>query len=254
MSSNAVYPHMDLHICGLLLSGDLDLRDMDDDSNRPFKDCMYTMYLPLASQTQFVEAGVKEARNVSPTDRSEMLRSAYAVARSARVHSIDDIRTMKSTERIESLLHSALIHSNEHETLKEANPDYNERVEAIARDMRQEHFKQKRVEKMKQDALAKVHRNKKENSLQKKIGVDRTHTMEGLFPYGKLNKRLHHDSLKIELLYRGLSEVEVNGFTIKQMKNKLKELELERTEGDAIENGAANKAFKPLSTAQFLAN
>jgi hypothetical protein len=38
------------------------------------------------------------------------------------------------------------------------------------------------------------------------------------------------------------------------MKNKLKELELERTEGDAIENGAANKAFKPLSTAQFLAN
>ena len=75
-----------------------------DDEHRAYRNYLYKMYLPLASQTQFVEAGVKEARNVSPTDRSEPLRSAYAVARSARVHSIDSLRVLKSTQRIEELI------------------------------------------------------------------------------------------------------------------------------------------------------
>jgi hypothetical protein len=107
------------------------------------------------------------------------------------------------------------------------------------------------VEKLKQDALAKVHKNKKENALQKKVGVDRTHTMEGLFPYGKLVRRLHHEALKVELVFRGCSEEQVNDLTITQRKNKLKELELHRTKDDAIEKEAANRAFKPLSGALF---
>jgi hypothetical protein len=51
-----------------------------------YKSWMYSTYLPLASQTQFVEAGVKEAKIVSQLDRSEQLRSVYAINRSARVH------------------------------------------------------------------------------------------------------------------------------------------------------------------------
>jgi hypothetical protein len=249
------YPHMVLHIAQLLLDEDaFDLRDMDDDNYKCYKDCMYNMYLPLASQTQFVEAGVKEAKNVSPTDRSEMLRSAYAVARSARVHSIGDLRILKSTERIEALLHSALLHNEEHTALKAANEDYDERVEAIARDMRQEHFKQERVDKLKQDALAKVHKNKKENALQKKVGVDRTHAMEGLFPYGKLVKELHLDALKVELLHRGCTEEDIDKMKITARKAMLKEMECERLNdhlASEAEKEAATKAFKPLSGALF---
>jgi hypothetical protein len=215
------------------------------------------MYLPLASHTQFVEAGVKEAKNVSITDRSEMLRSAYAVSRSARVHAIEDLRCLKSTERIEALLTSALKHHEDHETLKANSPDYLETIESIAKGMREEHFKQARVEKTTNAMLSKVNRNKKENALQQKTGVDRTHTVEGLFPYGKLVKKLHFDALNTELLYRGCTEEEINDLTITQRKNKLKEIECERLNdhlASVAERQAATKAFRPLSGALFPAS
>ena len=80
-------------------------------------------------------------------------------------------------------------------------------------------------------------------------GVDRTHVMDGLFPYGKLVKKLHLDASKVELVFRLCTEEEVNPWTIRQCKNKLKELEIKRVadnSGDATEKEAANKAFKPL--------
>jgi hypothetical protein len=131
---------------------------------------------------------------------------------------------------------------------------YKDRVDVIGNDMRQAHYKLERVEKQVQDTMDKINKNKKDNALQKKVGVDRTYTMEGLFPFGKLVARLHMDALKVELLFRACSEEEVNGMTITQRKNKLKELELIRTADDAIEKEAAYKSFKPLSTAIFAAN
>jgi hypothetical protein len=102
--------------------------------------------------------------------------------------------------------------------------------------------------------MDKINKNKKDNALQKKVGVDRTHTMECLFPYEKLVIRLHMDALKVELLFRGCSEEEDNAMKKKERKNKLKELELIRVGDDAIEKEAATKAFKPLSTTVFAAN
>ncbi len=42
---------------------------------------MFEQYLPLASNTQFVESGVKEAKIVATTGRHEELRSIYAIIR-----------------------------------------------------------------------------------------------------------------------------------------------------------------------------
>jgi DNA-binding phage protein len=185
-----------------------------------------------------------------------MLRSAYAVSRSARVHTIEDLRCLKSTERIEALLNSALQHHKDHEALKANSVDYLERIESISKVMREEHFKQERLEKTTHTVLSKVNKNKKENALQQKTGVDRTHAVEGLFPYGKLVKRLHFDALKTELLFRGCSEQEVNDLTITQRKKKLKELECKRLKdwdhvASAAAKEAATRAFKPLSGALF---
>jgi hypothetical protein len=257
LNGDQAYPAMAIYAAELLLQFDqLDLRDMDSVEYRGVKEFLYYMYLPLASHTQFVEAGVKEAKNVSITDRSEMLRSAYAVSRSARVHAIEDLRCLKSTERIEALLKSALKHHGDHETLKTNDANYLERIESIAKGMREEHFKQERVEKAATAVLSKVNKNKKENALQQKTGVDRTHAVEGLFPYGKLVKKLHFDALKQELLFRGCSEQEVNDLTITQRKNKLKELEIERLKdwdhvAAAAAKEAATRAFRPLSGALF---
>jgi hypothetical protein len=256
VSVDNVYQPMVNIVANQLYNGSLDLRDMDnaDSDFKQIKEFMYSKYLPLASQTQFVEAGVKEARNVSPTDRSEMLRSAYAVSRSARVHSIGDLRYIKSTQRIEELLHSAIIHSDEHEAFKANDPTYKQTITSIAKDMREEHFKEERVRKIQEQAAAKLYKNKKENIIQKKSGVDRTHAMDGLFPYGKLVKKLHFDALKEELLFRGCSEQEVNDWTITQHKTKLKELETKRVDNDEVQEvskAAALKAFKPLSGVHF---
>ena len=66
---------------------------------------MQSTYLPLASQTQFVESLVKDAAHVSQTDRSEQHRSCYATIRSATPLT----RTEKNANanRIKDLIQSA---------------------------------------------------------------------------------------------------------------------------------------------------
>ena len=255
VKADAVYNPWASHGAHLLLYDGTDLRDMDNPVGKAIKDNLYAMYLPLASQTQFVEAGVKEAKNVSISDRSEPLRSAYAIARSARVHSVGVLRSLKSTKRAEALLMSAIQHNNDHEVLQ-TNPDYKARVAEISRAMKEEHFKHERVEKLQTNALGKLNKNKKDNAMQQNnSGVDRTAAMHGLFPYGKLVMRLHMDALKTELLYRGCSDQEIKGWTITDRKKKIKELEIARVDNDEdMAKAAALKAFKPLSGAEFPAN
>lgn len=72
------YEPLALHVARLIIEDDEDMRDMKQ-APSIYKSWMYSTYLPLASQTQFVEAGVKEAKIVSQSDRSEQLRSAYAI-------------------------------------------------------------------------------------------------------------------------------------------------------------------------------
>lgn len=213
----------------------------------PFKHFLYSAYLPLPSNTQFVEAGVKEAKIVSCTDRSEPLRSAYAVNRSATIHN-DKLSTLSTAERIQWLLETTKQHVDRQQLLREALPNYEDRYKTVTAIMRKDHYKNDRVQMLKDNASDKLHKNKKDNALQQKSGVDRTHSTEGLFPYGKLVKRLHFDALKVELLFRGCSEEELKDLTITQRKNKLRELEIARMDNNAT---VASKAFKPLSEALF---
>jgi hypothetical protein len=65
VAADATYNPWALHCSHLLLYHGVDLRDMENATYDQIKNNLYKMYLPLASQMQFVEAGVKEARNVS---------------------------------------------------------------------------------------------------------------------------------------------------------------------------------------------
>jgi hypothetical protein len=258
---NDEYDAMALVAAKLLLDNeDFDLRDKEDYD--PIKSFMLSSYLPLASHTQFVEAGVKEAKIVSQSDRSEQLRSAYAISRSARIHSIGVVRDLSSTERIHRLIKSSRQHVDTRQELQDENEDYIENIAAIVTTMRKEHFRQERVDQLKTAALNRGNINKKDNAIQKKRGVDNTLAMEGLIPYGKLTKRNgNNEDLVCELLFRGCSEEEVLPMGINARKTKLKELELERvaTAGDddattKKNKATAQKAFKPLSTAPFNLN
>jgi hypothetical protein len=255
INNNAVpeqYEAFALRAADLLLGGS-EFRDklLPD----PIKHFMYSAYLPLASHTQFVEAGVKEAKIISCTDRSEPLRSAYAVNRSANVHN-EKLRTLTVSERVQWLLQATKTHVERQEALGGQLHDYTSSVDAITGLMRKEHFKEERVKQLQDDTLNKLNKNKMVNATQQRNGVDRTHAIQGLFPYGKLVKKLHFDALKTELLFRGCSEDEVNDMDITRRKNKLKELECDRfKDWDNVASAAAKematRAFRPLSGAQF---
>jgi hypothetical protein len=251
IDDNTPYGPLVLGAANLLIGG-FDLRDKE--SPDPLKYQLYTNYLPLASHTQFVEAGVKEAKLVSCTDRSAALRSAYAVNRSARVHN-DMLSKLTAPQRVEWLLRTTNNHVTQHDSIwADDEADYTNNVEEIAKLLRSQHYQQERLQKVTDDALDKLHNIKRDNVLQQKTGVDRTHTMEGLIPYGKLVKALYFDAIKVELLFRGCTEDEVNALKIKERKDKLKLLEIDRinsNSNNAKEKEAANKAFKPLSDALF---
>ena len=56
--------------------------DYEDRDHGELRCYMQNTCLSLPSQTQFVERGVKDAKEVSSTDRSEQLRTCMAIIRS----------------------------------------------------------------------------------------------------------------------------------------------------------------------------
>lgn len=68
-----------------LLAG-TDFRDVKAVAPHPLQQLCWSACPPLASQTQFVERGVKLANIVAATDHREESRAAWAIVRSANVH------------------------------------------------------------------------------------------------------------------------------------------------------------------------
>ena len=94
----------------LLLDG-TDFRVLDEDSDDLVWE-MHRSFLPLASQTQFVERGVKDAQNVAVTGRQEEQRSNYCIVRSFHVLGIEaeadsDTNKVATPEKIKILMASA---------------------------------------------------------------------------------------------------------------------------------------------------
>ena len=118
----------------------------------------------------------------------------------------------------------------------------------VRKNVHQDHFKGKRVGKLKETVHSRKETNKKLNAIQKQTGVDHTATTMGLIPYSSVNKNKGHEQpLKEELLFRGVSFDEKTQF--KQLKKLLMDHENERL-NDAGETSA--KAFKRLSNTIFV--
>jgi hypothetical protein len=252
VDADAVYDALAFFTARLVWNGEVDLRDMSKPNF--YKSWMYSTYLPLASQTQFVEAGVKEAKIVSQSDRSEQLRSVYAINRSARVHPAPGetaLREQGAPERVCNLLKTAKKHVEVHNDIRDRDVvDYSSKLADIARVIRQDHFKKERIEGLLATANNKQSVNKKENCAQQKTGVDRTLDQLGFVAYGKLTKNPHLPSIRLELIHRGCPEEQTNTWKITECKHKLKEHELRRLRNTPIQVHA-NKGFQPQSAAQF---
>jgi hypothetical protein len=251
---NEVYEPMALHVANMMLHEGTNIRDMTSPSI--YHNWMYSTYLPLASHTQFVEAGVKEAKIVSTTDRSEPLRSAYAINRSARVHSASDkpLRELTANERVTALIQSAKDHIQVHDSLQKNVPDYKDRLADIQKAIQQDHYKHERVEKLKEVAMTKSGKNKMPNAIQQKSGTTKTLDTMGFVAYGRVKKAAHHGALIQELVHRGVCTVEeANATNFTELKRLLKDNEIARLK-ETEDKEVANRGFQPLSEALFPAS
>ena len=238
--------------------GIVNLRDIKcDDDQAEMRWKMQTTCLPLASMLQFVESGVKEAKHVSATDRSEAIRSCLAILRSAT-----PLGRSKSTEpelsfavnKILGIMQSAIDRSDPHVQWKanQTDREYDARLAQVHYSMKQGHFKNDRVGSKKSDIDDRGATFKRPNANQKPKQQTLTAAVTGLIPYGKLTKARNMLDLEEELLFRNVPIEEIPQ-SITDRKAMLKNLEIERltAEGVREEDAAKLKTFKKLSDAPF---
>jgi len=218
---------------------------------------MHSAFLPVASMLQFVESGVKEAKCVSATDRSETIRSCLAVIRSAtplgKSKSIDQecsFLVNKVLAILESAIHRATPHCQWR--ADQVDRSYEARLAQVFYSMKQGHFRDERIDtkKSKVNELGSKHKKPNVNQGLKKQTL--TPAVTGLIPYGKLKKARNMLDLEEELLFRHVPIEEIPAlFT--HRKDMLQNLEIERLteEGCREEDAAALKTFKKQSEAEF---
>ena len=162
------------------------------------RDHFCSSYLPLASNSQFVEAGVKEARIVSTTGRNEELRSVYAICRSCLFGKLKP--SMNTPARVHQIL-TAIIHQNLNHQNEVAKLERTARRKVVTSALLENHFRKERLEKKHKNISKKGSEDKKDNVTQRLEGVEDTAFINGMTQYGKLRMKEHMDDLNDELTF-----------------------------------------------------
>lgn len=255
----AEYPPEVQQAALLLLEGnDLrwkDLSVIDSDEEKRIWLHMFKKYLPLPSHTQFVEFGVKEALNVSTTNRSEEVRSACSIVRSAHVTDAGNSKTGSSNvEMIVNRINAAINTTNKHSEWRRTEDNYDEQMKNIIRLLKHGHFKSERINKRKIEIDATANVNKRQNRGQQPKEQQLTAAVTGHVLFSLLVQRLHMDDLKLELMHRNVPENDIPE-SVTNRKNLLKDLEVERLKSAGMKEEQATKIgrkqFEVLSEAEF---
>ena len=239
----------------------IDLRsfDYEDQDNGELRCYMHTTYLALPSQTQFVERGVKDAKEVSSTDRSEQLQTCMAIVRlpSPLGKIKEDPGLSYNANKVVALVKSAEQRARPHTVWKREQVDkqYDQQFNAVMYSLSQGHFKQERIDFKKDNVDDKGSKCKKPNAVQQAGAVQQLMpAVTGLIPFGKLVKKRNLNDLKIELLYRNVPENQIPK-SITERKNMLQDQECKRLIGEGVEQVVAmaqsKKHFKKQSAAPF---
>jgi hypothetical protein len=213
----------------------------NDSAAAKLRDHFCNCYLPLASNSQFVEAGVKEARIASTTGRNEELRSVYAICRSFLFGKLES--TTNTPARIQQILTVVINQNSIHEN-EITKPARIERRKVVTDALLENHFRKERLEKKQNKISVKGSDDKADNVIQKLEGVDDTAFIDGKTQYGKLRMSEHTGDLDIELSFRHLEE-----FLLVGWKDKIKALKKHEEQRDPTGD---KRFFYTQSVAPFL--
>ena len=164
---------------------------------------MHSTYLPLASHTQFVETAVKEAKNVSATDRSEQIRTCLAVIRSSA--SLGKEREDSNKKKMLAIIQSARDRTEPHNAQRETQVDrkcdqrFNTLLHAITK---QGHFKNKRIDVKKLKVDDQGSKCKKQNMSQQTKQQHMTSAVTGLMLCTKATIKRNVEDAFTEIRFR----------------------------------------------------
>ena len=253
------YSHEAVAASHRIIAGTIDLRGTNAENQEDIQLYFWRRYLPLASHTQSVEAGVKEANLVSTTNRSDWLRSSFAIIRSHMILSVAEqaggIRRMLPKDRVRHHWKAAEDHAMEHVDLS-STATYKQDLGNIKKLLRVEHYVHKRIQDKANTVQQKGAVNRKLNVLQQRTGVDKTLMSDGLLPYSVTRKGVNEQDILIELFFRGVSvENTTKARGIRALQATLREHETDRVTAldpyDKLAIQKADKGFRILSQAPF---
>ena len=206
-----------------------------------FRNTVKTEWLPLASNTQFVESGVKEAKLCSSTGKQEQMRSVMAIGRSYLFNGPSKLR---GKDKVKSILLAAIrIDQRMKNVQKECPVVYKERREELRGLLidRDRHFRGLRVATKIEDFKTKAIIDKRPNAKQTKRGIDEQPFLSGKVAYSLVARTIHIVLVRQELKHRDVSfDDKKDG--IRKLIQLLKEHE---------NNVEDDKHFSPRSSVDF---
>lgn len=224
------------------------------------RDLVEQRYLPIPTNTQMTERGVKEGALCATSSRGEISRSIYAVARSGVCEKAgnlaegekserdkeikrDDRRrgTLKSEANIEMTMNQYAIIKQ----FRENNPEEYKAVERRARTYlatRDSHFSSNRINEKVEAFQKNMSHERALNRFERLTGYGRTEVSQGKVRLTTLVKAKHERAVELELMARGVD------FDPKELWTKKKE-RLKEHEN----NQEDDRYFIPLTSAEAFA-
>ena len=218
---------------------------------------MHSAHLPLPHQTQFVESAVKEAKNVSATDRSEQMRSCLAIVRSCTPLTMSG--KMANQQKILSIVKSASDRTRPHKEWIRAQHERkcDQRFNTLLCSLSQQgHFRNERVDNKMLSVDVQGSQFKKQNKNQQAKQQHMTSAVTGMIPCTKVTKKRNMEDIFMEIQFR-LWQLNYQTPTPKTMplrKDLLKRLEtirLVEEESMPVANANEHTVFVIQSEAQF---
>jgi len=257
--TNGEYTPQAILAAELVLQG-VDMRSFDYVGNvGELRWHMHSTYLPLPHQTQFVESAVKEAKNVSATDRSEQMRTCLAIIRSPTPLTTKKIQDANKN-KVLSIIQSAKDRTEPHQQWIDSQAEdnkYDQRFNTLVHALsKQGHFKNERIDTKKLKVDEQGTKFKKQNKKQKEKQQHVTSAVSGLLPYTKVTKKRNMDDIVTEILHRQW-QLNYHGpipNTMPLRKDLLRRLETIRLieeDAMAVDAAASHTSFIIQSDAEF---
>ena len=231
--------------------------DDEDDATINVRRFVFVEHLSTPSHAQFVELGVKEAKQASLTDRSEEMRSCHGVVRSAHVADAGNSRSgPTSQEMIFNRTNAATAAANDHVALRQDDSEGCQlQFSVVICLLRLGHFKQVRVDLNKERIDERATDDKNVDKAQQEKPQMLTAAVTGHVLFDKVVQSKHMADLDIESMERGVP-IEELPETVAERKLWLQESEIFRsmTEEGLSEDEAEDigrKQFEVLSDADF---